>query len=44
MDMLKAYDAYRILPMGRLLPLQPYSALFVELFAYQNVVFIKKAA
>lgn len=42
MDMLKGYAAFRILPMGRLLPLEPYSALLVEQFAYQNIVFIKR--
>lgn len=42
MDMLPDYQPYRILPMGRLLPLDPYCALFVELFAYQNIAFIRK--
>jgi len=41
-DMLPGYRLYRILPMGRLLPLEPYRSLFVELFAYQNIVFIKE--
>lgn len=42
-EYLKAYRAYRILPMGRLLPLPPYHALFIEQFAYQNIVFIKNS-
>jgi FkbM family methyltransferase len=40
-DMLPGYKPYRILPMGHLLPLEPYHALFVEIFAYQNIVFVK---
>lgn len=40
-DALVGYRAWRILPMGRLLPLPPYHAPFVEIFAYQNLVFIK---
>ena len=41
-DLLKEYRPYRLLPEGRLLPLTPYHALFVELFAYQNIVFIRE--
>jgi FkbM family methyltransferase len=43
-DLLNEYRPYRLLPEGRLLPLLPYQALFVELFAYQNLVFIRDDA
>lgn len=37
---LPGYEPFRILPRGRLLPLSPYNAIFVEIFAYQNIVYI----
>jgi FkbM family methyltransferase len=36
-----AYDAYRLLPGGRLLPLKNLPPLFTEIYAYQNIVFIR---
>ena len=36
-----AYDAYRLLPGGRLLPLRNLPPLYTELYAYQNIVFIR---
>lgn len=39
-DFLDDYEPFRILPRGRLLSLKPYRAFWVEVFAYQNIVFI----
>ena len=36
-----AYDAYRLLPGGQLLPLKNLPPLFTEIYAYQNIVFIR---
>ena len=36
-----AYEAYRLLPGGRLLPLKDLPPLFTEIYAYQNIVFIR---
>ena len=41
-DFMDDYEPYRILPHGRLLSLRPYRAYLVEVFAYQNIIFIKK--
>ena len=41
-DFMDDYEPYRILPHGRLLSLRPYRAYWVEVFAYQNIIFIKK--
>ncbi len=35
------YDAYRLLPGGRLLPLKGLPPLFTEIYAYQNIVFMR---
>jgi FkbM family methyltransferase len=40
MGFLNDYEPFRILPHGRLLGLRPYRAFWVEVFAYQNIVFI----
>ncbi|MBY6243402.1 FkbM family methyltransferase [Methylosinus sp. Sm6] len=40
-NMLPGYEPFRILPQGRLLPLTPYRPLFAEIFAYQNIAFVK---
>lgn len=42
MDFLSEYEPFRILPRGRLLSLRPYRAYWVEVFAYQNIAFIRK--
>lgn len=42
MDFLDDYEPFRILPYGRLLRLKPYRAVLAEIFAYQNIVFIRK--
>jgi len=36
------YDPYRLLPGGRLLPLRGQSPLYTEIYAYQNLVFLRK--
>ena len=45
-DFLDDYEPFRILPYGRLLGLGPYRlssrAFLTEIFAYQNIVFIRK--
>lgn len=35
------YRPYRILPKGRLLAITPYKPMFAEIFAYQNLAFIR---
>ena len=35
------YDAYRLLPGGQLLPLKNLPPLLTEIYAYQNIVFIR---
>lgn len=40
-DLLTDYKLYRLLPNG-LIPLQPYSPLFNEIFAYQNIIAFHK--
>ncbi len=42
MDFLADYEPFRILPYGRLLRLTPYRSYLAEVFAYQNIVFIRK--
>ena len=42
MDFLDDYEPFRILPRGRLLSLRPYRAFRVEIFAYQNIIFIRE--
>jgi FkbM family methyltransferase len=41
-ELLQGFDFYRMLPDG-LMPLGPYSAVTCELFAYQNLVAIRRA-
>ena len=43
-DLLDGFDFYRLLPGGRLLPIKKYSPLQCEIYAYQNIVAIKKRA
>jgi hypothetical protein len=42
-DRLQCFTPYRVLPGGRLLPLSPCSAWRTELFAYQNIAFVRTA-
>jgi hypothetical protein len=41
-DLLDAYDFYRILPGGKLLPIRVYKPISCELFAFQNLILILK--
>jgi FkbM family methyltransferase len=38
-----SYAPYRLLPGGNLLPLQGETPLFTEIYAYQNLVFLRRA-
>jgi len=42
-DMLPSYNFYRLLP-GGMLPLGNYQALYFEIFAFQNLIALKKTA
>lgn len=41
-DLLKDYSFARLLPGGRLLPITQYSPLSCEIYAYQNIVAVRK--
>lgn len=41
-DLLDGYDLARLLPGGRLLPIIDYSPLYCEIYAYQNIVAVKR--
>ena len=36
-----AYEPFRLLPGGQLLPLKNLPPLFTEIYAYQNIVFLR---
>lgn len=42
-DILDQYKIYRLLPGGGMLPIEKYSALSCELYAYQNIVALRKS-
>lgn len=41
-DLLDGYDIARLLPGGRLFPIKNYSPLYCEIYAYQNVVAVRR--
>lgn len=41
-DLLDGYDFARLLPGGRLLPITKYSPLQCEIYAYQNIVAVRR--
>lgn len=43
-DLLHDYQFLRLLPGGRLLPIDQYSPLYCEIYAYQNIVARREAA
>jgi len=40
-DLLRDYSFARLLPRGRLLPIQSYSPLVCEIYAYQNIIAVR---
>jgi FkbM family methyltransferase len=41
-DLLDGFDFYRLLPGGKLLPIRKYSPGFCKIYAYQNIVALKR--
>jgi hypothetical protein len=41
-DLLNGFDFYRLLPAGKLLPIKKYSPAICEIYAYQNIIAIKR--
>ena len=42
-DLLDNFDFYRLLPGGKLLPIRKYSPVICEIYAYQNIVALKRS-
>jgi hypothetical protein len=41
-DFLSGYNFYRLLPGGALLPIEDYSPILNEIYAFQNIIAILK--
>ncbi len=41
-ELLQGFDFYRLLPGGRLLKIKNYSPLYCEIYAYQNILAVKR--
>lgn len=41
-DLLKDFNIYRLLPGGRLLEIKSYSSVYCEIYAYQNIIALRR--